>query len=213
MSSDLVICNKKDKVWTVMLNRSDKANVLNVETLQILKAQFAAAAHEPSLRALILTGTGERVFCSGADTSEPKRQLDIQNVLWSEVGQALNALPILTIALVNGHCIGRGMTLILGCDIRISVPQARFSYPSLQTGILPGEREMERMRALIGPGRSSALLLGGQRIHGERALNWGLVDYVVERPALRNLATTVALVATQADAEHLADVKRLCRGL
>lgn len=213
MSSDLVICEKKDNVWAITLNRSDKANVLNIQLLQTLKAYFAAAAQEPNLRALILTGTGERDFCSGADPAETNRQGDIQNVLWNEVGEALNALPLLTIAVINGHCIGRAMTLLLGCDIRISVAQARFSYPALQSGTLPGSRDVERLRELIGPGHTSALLLGGQRIHSERALNWGLVDYVVERSALKNLANTMALVATQSDADHLAEIKRLCRGV
>ena len=212
MTTDLIICDKQDKVWTIMVNRSDKANILNVEMLQTMKAHFAAAVQEPTLRALIVTGTGERVFCSGAEALESRRQDYIQSLLWDEVGEALNALPLLTIALINGHCIGRAMTLTLGCDIRIGVPQARFSYPVLQEGSLPGAQDMKRLRALIGPGRSSALLLGGQRIHGERALNWGLMDYMVERPALANLATTLSLVATQSDAEHLAEIKRLCRG-
>lgn len=212
MDTDLIACSKKDKVWTVMLNRADKSNTLNIEMLQTLKAHFAAAAQEPSLRALILTGTGERVFSSGGEASESKRQAHIQSVLWDEVGEALNALPLLTVALINGHCLGRAMTLMLGCDIRVSVPQARFAYPALQEESLPGVQDMERLRALIGPGRSSALMLGGQRIHGERALNWGLVDYIVERPALANLATTLVLVATQAEQEHLAEIKRLCRG-
>ena len=195
-----------------MLNRPDKANMLNIEMLQTLKAHFAAAAEDPELRTLILTGAGERVFSSGADISASKRQAHIQNVLWNEVGAALNSLPLLTIALVNGHCIGRAMTLALGCDIRVGVPQARFSYPVLQSGAMPGAQDMERLRAMIGPGRTSALLLGGQRIHGERALNWGLVDYVVERPALENLSTALSLVATQSEAEHLGNIKRLCRG-
>ena len=212
MRTDPVICHKKNKIWTLLLNRPDKANVLNIEMLQILKAHIAAAAEEPELRALILTGAGERVFSSGADLSASKRQLHIQNVLWDEVSEALNSLPLLTIALVNGHCIGRAMTLALGCDIRVGVPQARFSYPVLQSGSLPGAQDMERLRAMIGPGRTSALLLAGQRIHGERALNWGLVDYLVERPALENLSATLSLVATQAEAEHLAAIKRLCRG-
>jgi len=211
MISDLVICTKEEKIWTLMLNRPDKGNVLNIEMLQILKAHFAAAAEEASLRAVILTGAGERVFCSGTDVSDSKRQAHIHNVLWDEVGYLLNSLPLLTIGLINGHCSGRAMTLMLGCDIRISVPQARFSYPVLQNGTLPGAGDMERLQTLIGPGRTSALLLGGQRIHGERALSWGLVDYVVERPALTNLASTVSLIATQADADHLAEIKRLCR--
>ena len=207
-----VLCDRQEKTWTITLNRSDRANLLNVETLQTLKGHFASAAHDPHLRALILTGEGERVFCSGADQSESERQLAIQNQLWNEVGDALNALPVLTIALINGHCIGRAMTLLLGCDIRISVSQAKFSYPALQTGVPPSQYDVKRLHALIGPGRTSALLLGGQRIHGQRALDWGLVDYLVERPALANLAKTMSLVATQTERDHVTEVKRLCRG-
>jgi enoyl-CoA hydratase/carnithine racemase len=118
---------------------------------------------------------------------------------------------VLTIALINGHCIGRAMTLALGCDLRVSVPQARFSYLALQNGVLPSAQDAARLRALTGPARTSALLLAGQRIHADRAMNWGLVDYVVERSALENLAATLALVATQSDKEHLAAIKRLCR--
>ena len=209
--SDTVICDKQERSWTVTLNRSDRANLLNVETLQILKGHFASAAHDRNLRALILTGEGERVFCSGAEMSESERQLIIQNQLWNEVGELLNSLPVLTIALINGHCIGRAMTLLLGCDIRISVSLAKFSYPSLQTDTLPSSHDVKRLHALIGPGRTAALLLGGQRIHGQRALDWGLVDYLVERPALANLAKNMSLVATQSDREQVEEIKRLCR--
>ena len=211
MDPKLIICSKQEKTWTLTLNRMDKANVLNIAMLQELKAYLAAAAQEPALRALVLTGAGERVFCSGADLGESKRQADIQHVLWNEVGETLNALPLLTIALINGHCIGRAMTLAMACDLRVSVPQARFSYPVLQNRVLPSAQDAARLRALTGPARTSALLLAGQRIHAERAMSWGLVDYVVERSALENIATTLSLVATQSEKEHLADIKRLCR--
>ena len=212
MEDDLIICSKQEKIWTISLNRPQKANMVNIEMLQTLKAYFAAAAQEPELRCILFAATGERVFSSGTEALESKRQAYIQNLLWDEVGEALNALPLLTIAMINGHCAGRAMTLALGCDIRIGVPQARFSYPVLQEGSLPGKLDMERLRALIGPGRSSALVLGGQRIHGDRALTWGLLDYMVERPALANLATSLSLVATQAQADNLAEIKNLCRG-
>ena len=211
VSPDCIICEKTDKVWTLMLNRTDRANMLNIEILQMLKAHLAAAARDSSLRALIVTANGERVFCSGADTAETGRQANIQQVLWNEVGEALAGLPVLTIAMINGHCIGRAMTLMLACDIRISIPQARFSYPALQDGTLPSDQDMVRLRELIGPGRTSALLLGGQRIHAERALDWGLIDYSLERQALTNFANTLSLVATQADPDHLERIKRLCR--
>jgi enoyl-CoA hydratase/carnithine racemase len=214
MKSDLIHCHKTEKVWTLKLNRPDKANALSIEMLAALKTCFAEAASDSMLRALTLTGSGGRVFCAGADLSELKRDPDdLQDALWNDVSESLNSLPLLTIALINGHCIGGAMTLALGCDIRISVPQASFSYPVLQNGILPGVEDVSRMRALMGPGRTSAILLAGQKIDAGQALMWGLVDYLAEQQELEALAQALAQTATESDGDHLAAMKRLCRGV
>ncbi|RLA13787.1 MAG: enoyl-CoA hydratase/isomerase family protein [Gammaproteobacteria bacterium] len=164
MISKQIICDKNGPLWTLRLNRPDKANALSIEMLEALKTRLVEAAEDSALRALIITGTGERVFCAGVDLSELIREPDdAQDSLWKDVSGALNSLPILTIALINGDCIGGAMTLALGCDIRVSVPQASFSYPVLQNGILPGVEDVSRMRALMGPGRASAILLAGQK--------------------------------------------------
>ena len=214
MKSNLVHCHKTEKVWALELNRPDKANALSIEMLEALKTCFAEAASDARLRALTLTGSGERVFCAGADLSELKREPDdLQDTLWNDVSVALNSLPLLTIAMINGHCIGGAMTLALGCDIRVSVPQASFSYPVLKNGILPGVEDVSRMRALMGPGRTSAILLAGQKIDAEQALMWGLGDYLAEQQELESLVRTLAQTATESTGDHLAAMKQLCRGV
>ena len=212
MNSNHIVCEKEGPLWTLRLNRPDKANALSIEMLETLRTLLLQAAEDSALRSLIITGTGERVFCAGADLSELKREPDdAQDSLWNDVSEALNSLAILTIAMINGHCIGGAMTLALGCDIRISVPEASFSYPVLQNGILPGAEDVTRMRALMGPGRTSAILLAGQKIDAEQALMWGLVDYLAEQQALQALARTLTQTALESNGDHLAAMKQLCR--
>ena len=214
MISNQIVCDKNGPLWTLRLNRPNKANALSVEMLEALKTRLVEAAEDPALRTLIITGTGERVFCAGADLSELIREPDdAQDSLWNDVSGALNSLPLLTIAMINGHCIGGALTLALGCDIRVSVPQASFSYPVLQNGILPGVEDVSRMRALIGPGRTSAILLAGQKINAEQALMWGLVDYLAEQQELEALVRTLAQTATESAGDHLVAMKQLCRGV
>lgn len=214
MNSNQIVCDKKGPLWTLRLNRPHKANALSVEMLETLKTRLVEAAEDSALRTLIITGTGERVFCAGADLSELIREPDdAQDSLWKDVSGALNSLPLLTIAMINGHCIGGAMTLALGCDIRVSVPQASFSYPVLKNGILPGAEDVSRMRALMGPGRTSAILLADQKINAEQALMWGLVDYLVELQELEALVRTLAQTATESAGDHLAAMKQLCRGV
>ena len=213
LKSDQITWCKEDQIWTLRLNRPEKANALSIEMLHSLNTCISDAAKDPLLRVLIITGAGERVFCAGADLSELDSDIDSpQNLIWDELSRSLNSLPLLTIAMINGHCIGGAMTLALSCDIRVSVDHASFSYPVLQNGILPGSQDAERMQALIGPGRTSALLLGGQKIDAALASTWGLVDYLVEQQELSQCVTSLAQTAAQSDAEHLAAMKRLCRG-
>jgi enoyl-CoA hydratase/carnithine racemase len=214
VNSNQIACDKNGPLWMLRLNRPNKANALSVEMLETLKTRLVEAAEDSALRTLIITGTGERVFCAGADLSELKREPDnTQDSLWKDVSGALNSLPLFTIAMINGHCIGGAMTLALGCDIRVSVPQASFSYPVLQNGILPGVEDVSRMRALIGPGRTSAILLAGQKINAEQALMWGLVDYLAEQQELEALVRTLAQTATESAGDHLVAMKQLCRGV
>ncbi len=209
---ELVGVERQGSLWRVTLSRPEKANALTRAMLHRLHEIFLAAASDGALRALTITGSGERAFCGGADLSELSRDPeDPKDAIWDVMAEALASLPVLTLALINGACIGGGMSLALGCDIRASVPQAIFAYPVLRNGLLPGRQDSARLHALIGPGRSSLLLLGGARIDADEAAGWGLVDRVVERPLLSRTAGELLETALEAEPLHLATLKKRCR--
>ena len=205
-----VLSHRDNGLLLVTLNRPEKANALSGAMLECLCSIFAEAKDDTGLRALVLSGAGEKVFCAGADLSEQETVAD--NEIWDRMAEALNGLKILTVAAINGPCVGGGMTLALGCDLRLAVPSTHFAYPVLRNGVLPGARDAERLQALIGPGRTSMLLLGGARVTAEEARAWGLVDRLVERSELEAAVSELCSAALTADGEHLAAMKRLCRG-
>lgn len=211
MTSGLIAAARNGRLCAVTLDRPHKANALTQAMLRDLRDIFVAMAAE-DIRVLTLTGAGERAFCAGADLSELSRTVDDPaNALWDEMAAALHALPVLTIACVNGACIGGGLTLALNCDIRLGVPDAQFGYPALRNAVLPSARDGARLNALIGPGRTSLLLLAGTRISAVEAVSWGLVDQLVARDRLMEAAKQLSQVALAADAPHLAALKQSCR--
>ncbi len=213
MTSDRIVCERHQGMLKVTLNRPEKANALSRDMLVRLHEVFTAAAEDADLRAMTITGAGERAFCGGADLAELSKQPDDPKAaIWDEVARALEQLPILTVAMINGACIGGALTLALGCDIRIAVPQATFAYPVLRNGLLPGAVDSARLRALIGPGQTSLILLAGARIEAEAALACGLIDRLVYPDKLAASAASLCAVALEAERGHLAAMKALCRG-
>ncbi|MEC7762718.1 MAG: enoyl-CoA hydratase/isomerase family protein [Pseudomonadota bacterium] len=191
-------------LWTVTIARPDKANSLTREML----LELATVAEEASTaaRALILTGEG-KVFSAGADLDEAKAGLAIDTV-WERLSGAIASAPILTIAALNGTLAGGAMGMALACDLRIAVPTARFFYPVMKLGFLPQPSDPKRLAALVGPSRAKMILMAGQKIEAPEALDWGLIDRIVEGDvvgAARDLATD-ALGATP---EHVAGIKGL----
>ena len=121
-------------------------------------------------------------------------------------------MPTLTVALINGPCIGGGLTLALGCDIRIGVPEARFQYPVLMNGVVPGDHDVHRTRAQIGDGRTASMLLGGHAVDADTAASWGLLDHVVPASDLDATAEAMTQTACAAPRDHVITMKRLCQG-
>ena len=213
MSGSTVLLQREGPLWRLTLNRSDKANALTQEMLQTLCQVFRDAANDEDLRVLTITGTGDRVFCAGADLTELSTDPEDPNYkMWEALAQTLAAVPVLTIALLNGSCIGGGLTLALGCDIRLSVRDASFFYPVLKNGIVPGTIDTSRLRQLMGPGRTSMLLMGGCKLNTDEALAWGLVDRTCKRTQLDAMAKELAATALHANRDHLIKMKHLCRG-
>lgn len=202
----MILCDRADGIWTVTINRPDKANSLTHAMLSEL-AEVMEAATEA--RAVILTGTG-RVFSAGADLEAARAGLATSDV-WERLSGAVASLPGLTIAALNGTLAGGAMGMALACDIRIAVPEARFFYPVMKLGFLPQPSDPLRMAALIGPARTKLILMGGQKITAEEALSFGLIDRIVAPGELLEHARALTADTVAAKPEIAAGIKQMCR--
>lgn len=208
MTNSLIETHQDGAILHVTINRPEKANALTRQMLLDLRDVFRAAAKDLDLRAVVVTGAGGRVFCAGADLSSLGDDAAGPDP-WAAMADALNAIPVLTIAAINGPCMGGGLTLALSCDVRIGVPTARFSYPVLKNNVVPGQYDVDRLAAHVGPGRAAAILLGGTTVHAGEAVAWGLIDRFVEADALQQVCAEVARPAVASNYEHLTALKSM----
>ena len=203
----MIELEKDGDLWIVTINRPDKANSLTAAMLEEL-ADIAEAAQ--AARGLILTGRG-KVFSAGADLEAARAGL-ATSPLWERLSGAIAALPGLTIAALNGTLAGGAMGMALACDIRIAVPGARFFYPVMKLGFLPQPSDPGRMAALVGPARTKLILMGGQKIAADEALQFGLIDRIVEADSLLDTARDIAADTLAARPEIAARIKEMCSG-
>ena len=196
-----------DGIGRVTITRPDKANSLTAEMLAELTAAFQALADQPQLRAVILTGAG-KVFSAGADLEAARAGLALSPE-WERLSSRIAAMPCLTIAALNGTVAGGAMGMVLACDLRLAVPDAKFFYPVMRLGFLPQPSDPKRLRALIGPSRARMILMAGQKITAAEALAWGLVDRLVAPEALLAEAEALAGDVLGASAEQVVAIKRM----
>lgn len=193
-----------DVVWTIALNRTEKANSLTEKMLsELVKAVRSAA----EARAVILTGRG-KVFSAGADLDEARAGLATSS-LWEELSGTIAALPCLSIAALNGTLAGGAFGMALACDVRIAVPGAKFFYPAMKLGFLPQPSDPRRLAALIGPARAKLILMGGQKISSDEALSFGLVDRLVSTDKLMDEAYALTRDAVAAPVDIAQGIKNL----
>ena len=202
----MIELNQDGGLWTVTLNRPDKANSLNREMLVRLLDIFENAQ---DARAVIVTAKG-KVFSAGADLEEVKTGLAASD-LWERLSSAIAALPALKIAALNGTLAGGAMGMVLACDLRIAVPEANFFYPVMKRGVLPQPSDPKRMTALIGPARTRLILMAGQKIAADEAYRFGLVDRVISGEDLLDTARDLAADALNAAPEIASGIADLCR--
>jgi enoyl-CoA hydratase len=202
----MIALDKDGGLWTVTINRPDKANSLTAAMLEELCEISEAAT---AARVLILTGKG-KVFSAGADLEAARAGL-ATSPLWERLSSAIAALPGLSIAALNGTLAGGAMGMALACDIRIAVPEAKFFYPVMKLGFLPQPSDPGRMVALMGPARTKLMLMGGQKITADEALSYGLIDRIVEDVALLDVARAIAADTLAAKADFASTMKAMCR--
>ena len=192
-------------IWTVTINRPDKANSLTHAMVSELAEVMEQAQ---SARAVILTGEG-KVFSAGADLDEARAGLAKSDV-WERLSGAVAALPGLSVAALNGTLAGGAMGMALACDLRIAVPGAKFFYPVMKNGFLPQPSDPGRMVALIGPARTKLILMAGQKIEAQEALAFGLIDRIVAPENLMTEARALCVDTVAAPAEIASAIKNMC---
>ncbi len=193
---------------TVTISRADKANSLTGAMLETLCETFKSVSVS-GVKAIILTGEG-KVFSAGADLDEARAGL-ATSPLWERLSAAVAAAPCLTIAALNGTLAGGAMGLALACDLRIAVAGAKFFYPVMKLGFLPQPSDPGRLKALVGPARAKMILMSGQKIEAEEALNFGLIDRIIAPEDLMTEARNLADTPCGADASHVAAIKDMLR--
>jgi enoyl-CoA hydratase len=176
-----------ERIATITVNRPDKLNALNDETIGELRLAIHAAIADPDVGGVVLTGAG-RAFIAGADITELQAQGPIEAVARSRRGQQVFDLfersPKPVIAAVNGFALGGGCELAMACHIRIASTVAKFGQPEVKLGILPGYAGTQRLPRLVGTGRALQLLLTADMIDATEAHRIGLVNDVVAPDAL-----------------------------
>lgn len=206
MSGTPVLADTQGAIRILTVNRADKLNALNRQVLQALDAAFAAAADDPQIRVVVLTGAGEKAFVAGADIAEMNELTPVQGRDFSQLGQRLmrriERMPKPVLAMVNGFALGGGLELAMACHLRVATEGARLGQPEINLGLIPGFGGTQRLLRLVGRAAALELCLLGAPIDAARALQLGLVNRVVAADDLR--ATTLQLAQQLAEAAPLA---------
>ena len=175
------------QIARVSINRKEKLNALNSEVISELISTFGELIKNAELRVVTLTGAGNKSFIGGADLSElssltPETARHFITQLHLACG-AIRAVPVPVIARINGYCLGAGLEIAAACDMRIASDNARFAMPEVQVGI-PSVIEAALLPRLIGWGKTSRLLYTGESISAATAMQWGLLEEIVQAEAL-----------------------------
>ena len=206
MTASPVLSRDADGVRVLTIDRPDKLNALNRQTLEALDAAFAAAGEDPDVRVVVLTGSGGKAFVAGADIAEMNALTAIEGREFSLLGQRLmrriERLPKPAIAMVNGYALGGGLELAMACHLRLAADSARLGQPEVNLGLIPGFGGTQRLLRLAGRAATLELCLLGTPIDAARALQLGLVNRVV--PAADLESETMKLAAQLASAAPLA---------
>ena len=191
----VLVTNLSDGIYTITINRPDKLNALNQEVLRSLNQELDTIYADNNIKSVIITGSGPKAFVAGADISEFNQMDETQSRQMAKAGQDLffriERSPKPIVACVNGFALGGGCELAMSCHFRIASPNAQFGQPEVNLGIIPGYGGTQRLVQLIGKGRALELIMSGNLIDANTALQYGLVNHVVAPEELINKATTI----------------------
>ncbi len=189
MQFNNILVDSQQPIALVTINRPNKLNALNRDTIQELNEAFTLLETDKKVKVIILTGSGDKAFVAGADISEfadfsveegGKLAAKGQELLFDFVENL--ATPV--VAAVNGFALGGGLELAMACHFRVASHNARMGLPEVSLGVIPGYGGTQRLPQLIGKGRAMELIMTAGMIDVDRALNYGLVNHVVSQEEL-----------------------------
>ncbi len=191
-----LLIRKNDGIGWITINRPEKLNAMNVETIEELGAAFRAFGDDAEVKAVILTGAGEKAFVAGADISEFVKLDSEKGRTYARRGQELTQtienFPKPVIAAINGYALGGGTEFALACHIRLASESAKLGQPEVKLGIIPGYGGTQRLSRLVGKGKALEIILSGRIIEAGEAREMGLVNKVVPAPELLSAAEAMA---------------------
>lgn len=192
-----ILVEENNGITTIIINRPDKLNALNKQTIEELHEAFKDEDEDEDTKVVILTGSGEKAFVAGADISEfadfnvskgTKLAAKGQNILFDYVENM--SKPV--IAAVNGYALGGGLELAMACHFRVASDNAKMGLPEVSLGVIPGYGGTQRLPQLIGKGRAMEMIMTAGMIDANQALNYGLVNHVVPQTELMPLCEKIA---------------------
>lgn len=203
MSYQNILTETRGRIFIITVNRPDKLNALNYQTIQEIGKAVAEANGNPDASGIILTGSGEKAFVAGADISEFASYSPAEaEQLSRDGGTVFNSIERSTkpvIAAVNGFALGGGCELAMACHIRVAAENAKFGQPEVNLGLIPGYAGTQRLVQLIGKGKALEFLMTADMLNAQEAFRLGLVNYVVPQAELIARATELLeKIATKA---------------
>jgi enoyl-CoA hydratase len=196
MPFETIRLDRDGAVATLTIDRRAVLNALNRATMDELRRAVLELKRDDAVRAVIVTGAGEKAFVAGADIQELERLTATEAATYALEGQhVLDLIEHLgkpVVAAVNGFALGGGCELAMACTLRIAADTARFGQPEVKLGLTPGFAGTQRLPRLVGRGRALDLLLTGRMVDAQEALAIGLVNRVVPAAALIDEARTMA---------------------
>lgn len=190
-----LLLNIQDGILTITINRADKMNALNIDTVREIKAAMQQVYDDATIKGVIITGAGEKAFVAGADIAEIAELSEVNARNFAERGQEIFGMieqcnkPV--IAAVNGFALGGGCELAMACHMRIATTNAKFGQPEVNLGLIPGYGGTQRLPLLIGRGKAMELMMTGDMISADEAKALGLVNHVVAPEELFTTCETI----------------------
>lgn len=214
--SDPILYEQSDGIGLLTVNRPHARNALNWAAQTAFADRITAVSQDPAIRALIITGSGDKAFVAGGDLKELRHATTTAdgarlNRIMGSALQAVSALPIPVIAAINGDAFGGGCEILTACDLRIATPHARFSFAQIKNAVTSGWGGTARLVSLIGQSRAMELMLSARLIDAREAQHIGLIHRIADGSPVVETAVSWAKEITRFSAPALAAIKHLVK--